>query len=302
MRTRVLAAVEELEYEPDFLAQSLRRGQTLSVGFVLGDISNPLLAKIVLGAETELRQQGYSLLLMNSQTDPQLDVHSVGFFQTRRVDAMLLSIVDETYEPLLEALRSVTVPMVMVDREVADDIDVSVVTADHAAGMRAAVAHLIGLGHRSIALLGGSRGTMPAREREAGLRAAAAASPSPVQVDILEGAFSAEHGAAATEQLLERAEPPTAIACGSNQVLVGCLSVLNARGITVGRDMSLVTCDDVAASEVYQPAIASISRDTMGLGRTAAEVLLRQLREGGPTERIVLPTTFTPRASCAPPR
>lgn len=301
MRVRVLAAVDELEYEPDFLAQSLRRGQTLSVGFVLGDISNPLLAKIVLGAETALRQQGYSLLLMNSQTDPQLDVHSVGFFQTRRVDAMLLSIVDETHEPLLDALRAVTVPMVMVDREVADDIDVSMVTTDHAGGMREAVRHLIELGHRNVALLGGSRGTFPARERELGLREAALDAPQ-MQVDVLEGAFSAEHGAAATEQLLERAEPPTAIACGSNQVLVGCLSVLNARGITVGRDMSLVTCDDVAASEVYQPAIASISRDTVGLGRTAAEVLLRRMREGGPSERIVLPTTFTPRASCARPR
>jgi LacI family transcriptional regulator len=300
MRTRVLAAVAELEYEPDFLAQSLRRGQTLSVGFVLGDISNPLLAEMVLGAETELRRHGYSLLLMNSQADPQLDVHSVRFFETRRVDAMLLSLVDESYEPLLEALRDERLPFVLVDREIDASIPASVVTADHAGGMMAAARHLIALGHRRIALVGGSIGTMPARERERGLREATAECVEPVRLDVLNGAFSPEHGARATRDLLDRPDPPTAIACGSNQILVGCLSVLNTRGLAVGHDVSLVTCDDVAASEVYKPAIASISRDTVGLGRAAAEVLLRVMQGGAP-ERIVLPTTFTPRESCAPP-
>ena len=88
MRARVLAAVAELEYEPDFLAQSLRRGQTLSVGFVLSDISNPLLADIVLGAETELRRSGYSLLLMNSENDAALDVQSMRLFGTRPSDTL----------------------------------------------------------------------------------------------------------------------------------------------------------------------------------------------------------------------
>ncbi len=70
MRERVLAAVAELEYEPDFLAQSLRRGATLSVGYVVGDISNPLIATITSGAESVLRSAGYSMLLMNSENDP----------------------------------------------------------------------------------------------------------------------------------------------------------------------------------------------------------------------------------------
>ena len=82
---------------------------------------------------------------------------------------------------------------------------------------------------------------------------------------------------------------------------MGCLRVFNERGITIGRDVSLVTCDDTPASIVYQPPIASISRDTVGLGRTAAELLLHRLRDGGEPETVVLPTVFTPRASVAPP-
>ena len=73
MRARVLATVEELGYEPDFLAQSLRRGATLSIGFVVGDISNPLFASLISGAESVLRAAGYSMLVMNSENDPGLD-------------------------------------------------------------------------------------------------------------------------------------------------------------------------------------------------------------------------------------
>ena len=235
MRDRVLAAVAELEYEPDFLAQSLRRGQTLSVGFVLGDISNPLLSDIVLGAETELRKAGYSLLLMNSENDPELDVRSIGFFETRRVDGMLLSTVGESAPDLLQALRRVRVPVVLVDREVPADIGASMVQNDHASGMVEAVRHLIALGHRRIALIGGSRDTAPGRAREQALHLAVEEQPEPVE----RAACWLARSRATTARrrhgpLLDGPKPPTAIVCGSNQLLVGCLRVLNERDIRVG--------------------------------------------------------------------
>lgn len=95
--------------------------------------------------------------------------------------------------------------------------------------------------------------------------------------------------------------PLTAIICGGNQIVVGCLLELNDRGVKVGSDVSLVTCDDVPASAVFQPPIASIARDTVGLGRAAAQLLLRRLKDGDGAETIKLPTTFTMRTSCAPP-
>ena len=87
MRERVLAAVEELGYRPDLLAQGLRRGATHSVGFLVGDISNPLLAEMVKGAERRLREEGYSLLLSNSERDVEREAESVHLFSQRRVDA-----------------------------------------------------------------------------------------------------------------------------------------------------------------------------------------------------------------------
>lgn len=302
MRDRVLDAVAQLEYEPDFLAQSLRRGQTLSVGFVLADISNPLMAEIVLGAEAVLRASGYSLLLMNSENDPAQDGAHVRFFQSRRVDGMILSLVSETDPRTLDVLRAVTVPLVVVDRELDPSLRASAVFNDHTAGMADAVRHLIELGHERIGLITGALDTLPGRQRMEGMQQVVAASGGRVTAHYLPGSFSAEHGEQATRELLDGSGHPTAIVCGGNQLLLGCLRVLRERGLEVGRDLSLITCDDTALTSLYHPPIASVSRDTVALGRTAAELLLKRLGGELEPEVVVLPTTYTARASAAPPR
>ena len=118
MRERVLDAVEQLGYQPNLLAQSLRWRETLTVGFVVGDISNPLLATIVEGAETTLRDAGYSMLLTNSEGDPALDASHVKLFERRQVDGLILSLARDDHGPTLELLGRVAVPMVVVDRDV----------------------------------------------------------------------------------------------------------------------------------------------------------------------------------------
>src|SRR5438874_10647091 len=120
MRRAVMAAVEELGYRPDMLAQSLRSGKTFSVGFTVSDISNPVLADIVTGAEKRLREGGYSLLLTNSEGNGELDAEQISLLQRRRVDGLILSLADENHPATVTALREVSVPVVLVDRDVPD--------------------------------------------------------------------------------------------------------------------------------------------------------------------------------------
>lgn len=299
MRERVLDAVGQLEYEPDFLAQSLRRGATLSVGYVVGDISNPLIATITSGAESVLRQAGYSMLLMNSENDPELDAAHIRFFQARRVDGMILSLASERLPATLEILDQVDVPVIMVDRDVNADLDASIVRNDHRAGMRAAIGHLLDLGHRRIALITGALDLWPVRERIAGMAEAVAARGVRDETSSLVGSLSADHGERSTEQLLAMDPRPTAIVAGGNQVLAGCVRALHRHGIRIPDDMSLVTCDEVDLSELHAPPIASVARDTLLIGRTAAELMLERLG-GGEPRTVLLPTTFTARPSCGP--
>lgn len=301
MRQRVLDAVAQLEYEPDFLAQSLRRGATLSVGFVVGDISNPLMADIASGAESVLRGAGYSMMVMNSENDPSQDVDHVRFFQSRRVDGLVLSLASERDARTLEQLGQLDIPYVVVDRDLPPRLDASAVLSDHQSGMTDAVDHLLDLGHRRIALVAGSLDIRPGHARLSAMRSAIAARGLEDESIHIAGTFTPEHGEAATHELLDLPDAPTAIIAGSNQVLVGCLTALMQRRLRVGADVSLVTCDDVPLVQLYQPPIASISRDSVQLGRTAAELLLHRLVDAEGPETVTLPTTYSPRASVAAP-
>src|ERR1041385_1897750 len=155
MRRTVMAAVRELGYQPDMLAQGLRRGKTFSVGFTVSDIANPVLAGIVTGAEKRLRQGGYSLLLTNSEGNPDLDVEHIHLLSRRRVDGLILSLAEENHPATVAALQQVTLAVVLVDRDIPTGLDARCVAFDHALGMRAATAKLLELGHRNIALIVG---------------------------------------------------------------------------------------------------------------------------------------------------
>ena len=95
-------------------------------------------------------------------------------------------------------------------------------------------------------------------------------------------------------------EPPTAIIAGGNQPLVGCLRAFARHGIRPGRDIALVTCDDVPLAQLYDPPISVVGRDTVGLGREAAELLLRHLRGDLVPRTVILPMSFELRASSPP--
>jgi LacI family transcriptional regulator len=300
MRARVLATVEELGYEPDFLAQSLRRGATLSVGFVVGDISNPLFASLISGAESVLRAAGYSMLVMNSENDPALDAAHIGFFQSRRVDGMILSLASERKHATLDELAQLEQPVVVIDRDLPARLGASAVLSDHRFGMGAAIDHLVDLGHRRIGLVAGPAEIRPGRERLAGFREALARRGLADRGLTVTGPFSPEHGDEATESMLADDDPPTAIIAGGNQLLAGCLRAMARHRLIVGREISLVTCDEVPLTEFHEPPIAAIARDSAALGGTAADLLMRRISTSSPPETVVLATSFVPRASCGP--
>jgi len=301
MRARVMAAVERLGYEPDILAQSLRRRATRSVGFVVGDISNPLIAEIVQGAETTLRDAGYSMLLTDSESVPELDVKHIRLLQQRRVDGLLLSLAAEDNADVVETLRDFEGPVVLIDRELPSSVSASAVLSDHRTGMRDAVGHLLELGHRRIGLILGQPMRF-SRERRLGMEDAYKQRKLPPTYTILEGQLDSEHGRAATARLLDADEPVSAIVAGGNQLLIGTLEELQRRDLLVGEDVSLVSCDAISVTELFRPPIAVVLRDTRELGRRAAQLLLEQLETEVAPHAVTLPTRFVPRPSCGPPR
>ena len=302
MRERVLATVERLGYKPNLLAQSLRRQETFSVGFIVRDIANPLMAEIVKAAETRLRESGYSLLLTNSESDPNLDAAHIRLFEQRRVDGLILSLTSETHAETNRLLEQLDIPCVVVDRDLPPSVRVSRVLYDHQAGVRAAVGHLLDLGHRKIGFILGAP-VRPSRERRLALESEFAERGLPKTYRIVDaGEFAAEPGERATAELLDGEDPPTAIVVGSNQMIPGALKAVADRGLDVPDDLSLVGCDDIVVTEFYRPPIAVVRRDNAVIGRVAAELLLGRIRDDEEPRDVILPTEFLPRGSCGPPR
>jgi LacI family transcriptional regulator len=299
MKQRVLKAAGSLRYEPHFVAQSLRRGVTHTFGFLIGDLSNPVFADIIRGAEDFARAHGYAVMLTNSEGDASLDAEHLRLFLRRRVDGIILSTVEMGSTEISPALMNPAVPLVVLDRDVPEHSRVSTVYADHATGMREATSHLIRHGHQAIALVSGAEQLRPARERRRGFLAAfESAGLEPRESLIRVGSFRPEFGRDETARLLALADPPSAIIAGSNRLLAGVLEAIHAAGRTVGQDLALISCDDVDLARLYLPPISVVGRDTYQMGRVACELLIHRLANlEAPVRSVTLPTHFVARAS-----
>lgn len=300
MKNRVLSAIKELGYQPDFLAKSLRTGSTMMIGIVATNICNPMMAQIVHAAEIRLRQSGYASLIVSSLNDPALEVELIEMLRTRRVDGLMIALTDEDNELSARQLAAFPAPVILLDRDMPQVENSWNVRFDHITGMVQGVGYLLGLGHRSIALINGFPRIRPSRERVAALSKACAARPE-VTIDVRSGAFSTEFGYQTTVELMSGSRPPTALISGNNQILIGVLEALRHLKISVPRDVSLITCDDVPMASFLSPRLATIRRDVEQMGRLAADLMLSAMGRQS-TQTITLSTVFEPAESCAPPR
>lgn len=301
MRARVLEAALDLGYEPDFLAQSLRSGTTRSVGFLLRDLSNPLFADIVKGAEQRLRMDGYSLLLMSSEGDKDLDAKNLRILRQRRVDGFLLSLQSESNPAVFDDLAGKDVPHVLIDREIEGVIS-SIVRCDHHSGVRQATKHLLALGHRRIAAIWGPPDVLASRDRLAGFTDALKDADYEVDGSLVRmGSYATTFGDQQMSDLLSLADPPTAVITGSVQLTLGVLRAAEVHGLQIGRDLALVSCDDNEFMLYTQPQISVIRRDGTLIGRLASELLLDQLKGSGERRSANVPTEYVARGSSAPP-
>jgi LacI family transcriptional regulator len=302
VRERVVEAIRILGYEPDAVAQSMRLRTTRTVACAIRDISIAGFGSFVKAAEEVLREAGYTLLLTNTDEQPQREIELLGTFAKRRVDGVIMTISDEGDEELRRALKEMRVPIVLMDRDIALDLDV--VAIDHRGGARAAAAHLLGLGHRRIALLTGHATMRPAHERIAGFQEAHRRAGFAPEPDLIRcGGFSAEFGFEQLSALLASKKPPSAVVAGGMTMLPGVLRAIAAAGLRVPEDVSVIAGGDTDLAELSAPSVTAVRWSNADWGRNAVRLLLDRI-EGhydADPRRVTLATELVHRASCAPP-
>jgi LacI family transcriptional regulator len=285
-RLRVLGASQQLNYQLDMAAGSLRRTgrQTLSIGLLLPSVSNPFSGEIHRALEDALAERGIAVFAASLDDDPQREKALVSAFLGRRVDGLVLTPIAKSQAYVIPE-HSRDLPMVFIDREPVG-IDADAVVTDNAVGAAVAASHLLARGHRKLAYLGDRTEIQTARERRRGfIEELGRAGLATAAVPVREGLHDEESARLAALELLASDDPPTAIFSSQNLVTFGVMRALKELGAS--KRVALVGFDDFTLADMMEPGITVIAQHPERIGRLAAERLLARI-DGDRTA----PTTY----------
>ncbi len=298
---RIRKIARESDFRVSAIGRSLATGRTNTIGVVVTSIADPFIAEVVSGAEDAAIAQGYSVMLANSNANPDRELKVVHSFEERRVDGILVldSRVGSVYIPMLAKMK---VPIVLINSQ-HPGIFVNSIAIDNVTASQMATRYLVHLGHKRIGYLGKHGGYLSDVERSTGYRQALEAAGLPYLTELIaHGDGKPEGGKNAMEQLLSLKEIPTAIFCYNDLTAVGALRSIRQRGLEVPGDVSIVGFDDLAIASYTQPSLTTIRQPMQQMGRAATEMLLNLLTEAIPNSRRKVQGELIVRESAAPPK
>lgn len=299
---RVRRAAAELGYVPDATARSLKVGRTEQIALAVADVGDPVYAAMTHEVSRVVTHAGFRLVVSSTGSDHAAQAALLASLDQGFADGLILCAMHLS-EDLVRLLPASRLPTVVIGTLPAD-VPIDTVQSDTAAGMHLALSHLATQGRRRIAFIDGPGDDAPGDSaRLRGYRVAMAELGMPVlgglSVNTDDVTFAA--GLTAAEALLGQATPD-AIVCANDLIAVAALKVLLRRGMRVPDDIALVGMDDTAVAELTTPSVTSVDLRSTARAHTAAELLLRRLKDpGGPVERVVVEPLLTVRESSVDP-
>ena len=301
LRQRVLTAMDELGYQPNRLARSLRLQETHTIGMIVPDSANPFFAEVARGIEDTSFEQSYNVILCNSDGNLDKELLYTNVLVEKQVDGILFVAAGVSTEHI-RALQTRRMPLVLVDRDI-PGVAVDSVLTDNARGGWQAIHYLIELGHRRIGCITGPSDVTPSAERVTGYRQALREAGIAADENlVVKGDFQYESGFRATQQLLEVNDPPTAVFACNDLMAVGAISAVIESGRRVPADLSVIGFDDVPLASFTNPPLTTIAQPKYEMGALATTMLLERVQDRDmPPRRKLLDTSLFVRHSTASP-
>ncbi|MBN1936275.1 MAG: LacI family DNA-binding transcriptional regulator [Anaerolineae bacterium] len=294
-KARIRRLAHEMGYSPSAVARAMSTRRTGTVGVVVTSIADPFVAEVVRGIEETALDHGYSILLCNSNDDPDREIAAVRALREKWVDAVIVtaSRVGSFYAQLTE----IHVPVVLINNQQPGEYSFSVRSDDFLGG-RLVGGYLLGLGHRRIAYISGREAATSSQLRLVGcqdtLREAGVEIPAQW---VVSGDGRPTGGEHAADLLFDQAPYPTAIFCYNDQTAMGVLCLLRARGLRVPQDVSIVGYDDIDAARYLDPPLTTIAQAKYELGQRAFEMVLALIQERQ-AQDVLLEPELVVRSSC----
>jgi DNA-binding LacI/PurR family transcriptional regulator len=298
---RVWQAIEQLNYFPNTHARSLVSGRSRILGIIVENITNPFFPELIQNFEEIAVAHGYEILVSSSNSDPAILTSCVRRMLERKVEGVAVMTFGEE-EPVLDQLTHRDIPMVLAEFRL-DDPKTSTILLDYTTGVRAAVHHLMDLGHRRIGFLAGPHKLHSAITRENDFRAAMG--NAGLEVDpawVIECDHTLRGGVAGFERLRALGSRPTAILCSNDMTAIGVLRAAYMGGLRVPQDLSVIGLDDIDFAEFTLPPLTTIRLSRADLARAAFDALRAQTDGNVKIQReFLVSTSLVVRGSTGAP-
>lgn len=300
-RERVFAAMQALNYAPSLVARSLKVKETNSIGMLVTTSSNPFFAEVVRGVERYCFEQGYNLMLGNTEGEAHTALSYLKMMLRKRVDGLLIMCSEGQQEVFNQLDWLKNLPVVVMDWGM-ESREVDLIADNSHQGGYLATRHLLALGHRDIGCITGPHNRAPADQRLAGFTQAmqeAGLTINPAWIQ--EGDFDCASGHDAMVRLLSQPSRPSALFVCNDMMAMGVISAAHQAGLSIPADLSLVGYDNVALAQYMSPPLTTINQPKEELGRLAVTRLLARINGEAIDNRLItVDPDLVIRSSCAP--
>ncbi len=277
-RSRIKKAISELNYQPNVVARSLKKKNTSTIGVIVANILHNFSTQVIRAIEDVCSDEGVSTIVCNADDDPQKEKKYIETLLAKQVDGLIVfptSGNSEIYQRLIDA----NFPIVFMDRLV-DGLTMDTVLLDNEKASRLAIDHLVEGGYERIAIITSSliENVTPRIERIQGYRKALEVHSLPVREEYIRG-MEIQELQQGLDELFSLEEPPQAIITGNDLTLMEFLKFVTENELQIGRDVGLVTIDEVSFAPIHSPTLTTVAQPTFEMGTKAANLLLNKVKK-----------------------
>ncbi|SFO15543.1 transcriptional regulator, LacI family [Roseovarius lutimaris] len=300
-RDRVMAAVQDLGYSPNFGARALAARRTKTIGAIIPTMENAIFARAIQAFQEELHKSGVTLLVSSSSYRQDVEEDQIRTLVARGADGLLL-IGHDRSPAIYQFLANRGVPVLICW---AYDPSVARLSIgfDNRRAMAGLAAEVLALGHRNIGIISAEfEGNDRARARVSGVQDAMRAQGlDPTTADLIETPYSIENGANALREMMQNSPRPSAVICGNDVLAVGAVQMARALGLAVPGDVSITGFDDIELARVVDPPLTTVHVPHRDMGRQAARLLVDMVAGHPARDSVLLETNLCLRGTLGPP-
>lgn len=297
-REKIKNLAKEMGYYPNILARGLVKNTSSSIGVIIPDITNPFFPQIIKGVEDYSNYKGYSVFLSNTSWDEEREIQNVKEMAERRIEGLIITpISGDTYYRIRDL--NINIPVVYVCCSL-DEPDMNYVVIDDEMAAFTATEYLINLGHENIMFIGGSDKTVGIVHRLKGFKKALKKNNIEFSSEsVINCSIRRESGYAVMSDLISRNNIPSAVVAGNDFIALGVMEALEANGLNVPEDVSIVGFDNIEFAAFSKISLTTIDLPKYEMGRAAAEIVINNSKEQLKVpNQVVIEASMKIRNSC----